>query len=466
MSSNEIIDKLSKKVGIEKHFIDDNAVSQLVPVIQSYSSGLKNPKLYLVIDNSKMTRNGEYYKELVSSTINSLKYNLNVIELKNPKEGNLKAKLDTVIEVKTKLSKNSIVISVGSGTITDIAKHACFLLDESNDKTFKTPLITCQTANSVTAYTTDLAVLFKDGVKRTLQSRTPSTVICDIQAISEAPIEMTRAGFGDVCARFVSYGDWYLASVFGASFGYSEEPLKVLLEPTRKMLEFAGEIGKKTLIGTKILCENLFLSGLGMAMVHETSPLSGFEHVISHLLDMISPYYNRECALHGAQVGVGTLLSSFGYNCVLKSKNMSKLISKIKFANDKDINQLIENTFKKYDSDGKMINEIKNDYLEKVNLLKDSKNSFKNIADKWDSDIKPNLERLVFPNLDVLLKAYKTAGVPSGFQDIKPDISKEEIEFAFINSHLIRKRFTLADLLYLCGMLDKKLFKDAYEFIL
>src|SRR2546429_2630948 len=91
-----------------------------------------------------------------------------------------------------------------------------------------------------------MAVLLKGGVKRTIPSRYPTAIVADLRVLASAPKEMTVAGLGDCCARFVAYGDWYLASALGLVDYYSEVPLALLDNLDSILLENAAGIGQRT----------------------------------------------------------------------------------------------------------------------------------------------------------------------------------------------------------------------------
>ncbi len=71
------------------------------------------------------------------------------------------------------LHKDCAVVTVGSGVVTDVAKHSCYIWQKENGFDGQLPLISCMTANTVPAYSSRLAIISKDGVKRTWPSRTP-----------------------------------------------------------------------------------------------------------------------------------------------------------------------------------------------------------------------------------------------------------------------------------------------------
>ena len=123
--------------------------------------------------------------------------------------------------VKAHLQANSAVLSVGSGTVTDVAKHACYVYQQEQE-ILPIPFVVYQTANSVSAYTSNMAPTFVDGVKRTLPSRYPDVLICDLETLRDAPQSMTVAGVGDLLAAFNSYADWWLAHRLGLDNTYTE----------------------------------------------------------------------------------------------------------------------------------------------------------------------------------------------------------------------------------------------------
>ncbi len=87
----------------------------------------------------------------------------------------------------------------------------------------------------MTACSSPLAVMTIDSVKRTLPALAPDAVVCDLRTLAEAPVQMTRAGFGDVLARSVSYGDWYLAWQLGMDDSFSEVPEMLLQHAEQAM---------------------------------------------------------------------------------------------------------------------------------------------------------------------------------------------------------------------------------------
>jgi glycerol dehydrogenase-like iron-containing ADH family enzyme len=96
--------------------------------------------------------------------------------------------MQQVETVKTQLGRETAVVSVGSGVVTDISKHACYLFE--GETGVHIPFIVYQTANSVSAYTSNGAPLFVQGVKRTFHCIPAG---CDLETLRGAP-RMAIAG--------------------------------------------------------------------------------------------------------------------------------------------------------------------------------------------------------------------------------------------------------------------------------
>ncbi|TMD43600.1 MAG: sn-glycerol-1-phosphate dehydrogenase, partial [Chloroflexi bacterium] len=212
-----------------------------------------------VLDETPMLRDDVDLKRFARDLLYVAGYDESAVWLEGDEYGLVHADYDHVEGVLWDLEHGqmgtgaSAVIALGSGTITDIAKHAAYLYDQRHPDQPRMVYICCPTANSVTAYAANMAVLLKDGVKRTIPSRYPTAIVADLRVLASAPKEMTVAGLGDCCARFVAYGDWYLASALGLVDYYSEVPLALLDNLDSILLENAAGIGQRTTDGEAVV---------------------------------------------------------------------------------------------------------------------------------------------------------------------------------------------------------------------
>ncbi|RXL92760.1 iron-containing alcohol dehydrogenase, partial [Citrobacter sp. AAK_AS5] len=82
------------------------------------------------------------------------------------------------------------------------------------------------TALTVPAVTSAFAVIDFHGAKRTLQARPVSAAFWVRPFLDCAPPRMSRAGYGDLLARFVAYGDWFLGYRLGVMARYDESAFR------------------------------------------------------------------------------------------------------------------------------------------------------------------------------------------------------------------------------------------------
>ena len=123
----------------------------------------------------------------------------------------------------------SLLLSVGSGTVTDLAKQVAAELD--------VPVVVVQTAASVNGYADSLSVLVRNGAKRTVPEhlaeradRRPR------RAARRARTALTRAGVGDATAAWTAPADWYLACALGLDRAFDGGALQPVLDAAEGLL--------------------------------------------------------------------------------------------------------------------------------------------------------------------------------------------------------------------------------------
>jgi glycerol-1-phosphate dehydrogenase [NAD(P)+] len=401
----------------------------------------------LVVDETPMLREDVDLKRFVRDLLYVAGYDETTCHLENDEYGLVHAEFEDVEGVLWGLEPGTALIAIGSGTVTDIAKHAAYLFDQQHPEQRPMVYICIPSANSVTAYAANMAVLLKDGVKRTLPSRYPTAIISDLRVLASAPKAMTLAGLGDCCARFVAYGDWYLASELGLVDFYSEVPLALLNNLDAILLEAAPGIGQRTHKGEAILAQALLLAGIAQSIVNMSAPISGTEHVTSHILDMIAQHYRRGLALHGAQVGVATLTAARLYQNFLDTFDPKAVRFDACYPKHEHVQTHIYQLFQSVDPTGAMAEECWSDYSKKLDQWHNNRDLFEQFCQSWHSIHYEKLASLVCPPT-VVQQILSSAGAPLIPQDLEPPINWEEFDFAVKNGHFIRSRFVLSDLLY------------------
>jgi glycerol-1-phosphate dehydrogenase [NAD(P)+] len=359
------------------------------------------------------------------------------------------------------------VLVVGSGSVTDIVKHTIFELGWSN-----TPFIVMPTALTVTAFTSHFAVLEEAGAKRTRISRKVDTCIWYSPVISAAPQEMTGAGYGDLLARFVAYGDWYLAWKLGVAERYDELAYR-LMEPFGYLLRQHASALRQwpvELPAMRDLSATLAMAGVAMSVSGETTPLSGYEHTVSHALDYLRLMSGRALAWHGQQVALASLVSAQSYDHLLSLESIE--LQSVRPLSEERAKRTIRNLMLNAPYFGagelglspeerkeglqafqeeidKACELFSQDYLKKHarwNAVQDKLIEFQN---EWP-EVRARLRQLVLSS-DEIQRLIELAGLPTTPEELSQPTTAQEFRWAVRFAPFVRSRMSLADLIFWLG---------------
>ncbi len=420
-----------------------NALDQLPAQLVLAGAQLDQP-VVVVMDPTPMRRGSDDLKPLVLARLRAAGWQPEPLWLTPDATGQVHTDFGQINRVKTQLRPGAAVLSVGSGTVTDIAKHACFTFEQETAGP-PLPFVMYQTANSVCAFTSNMAPVFVGGVKRTLPSRYPDVLVCDLETLRDAPMAMTIAGVGDLVPSFGSFADWYLAHQLGMDASHTEFARTLLGPLDESLLAAAPAIRAGSLAGTKLLAKVISLAGLAMSLSHATAPLSGYEHVISHLLDLIAERAHRPLAFHGTQVGLATLLTTEAYGQFLDEFDPARVDVAQCFPTTDVMRARLQRTFNDLDPSGGVAEECWSDYGPKLEAWHAQRAAFENTLQTWPQVRQALRARSRPPSLVVRL--MRELGGPLTWPELEPAPTADEVKFAFLNAPLIRRRLTLGDLL-------------------
>jgi glycerol-1-phosphate dehydrogenase [NAD(P)+] len=198
-------------------------------------------------------------------------------------------------------SRERAFIAVGSGTITDIARFVSLQTGGA--------FISMPTAPSVDGYTSPITPMVVQRLKITAPGHLPQAIFADLDVLRAAPQRMIAAGVGDVIAKWTSTADWKLSHILWGD-RYDEGIALRFNAARQKVADAAPEIALASEQGIQALFEGLLESGLCMADFGTSFPASGSEHLFSHFWESRLLHEQRPALLHGAKVGVGTILAA------------------------------------------------------------------------------------------------------------------------------------------------------------
>ena len=407
-------------------------------------SGLKGGgRVALVADATPMRRAGGDLKEEAESLLGGR------FEVRRAVIGegrtDLHADEEALAETEAAVAGADCVVVVGSGTITDLCK-------EATRRTGAPPLVVVQTAASVNAFSDDMAVLLKSGTKRTVPSRWPDALLVDLTVLADAPPEMNLAGFGDLMAMWTAPADWFLARAVGMDDSYHPAPVGMLRERGQGLLDGAGGLRRREPEMLDRLARVLTLSGISLGVAGKTAPLSGTEHLVSHLIDMAAEGRHRPLALHGAQVAAAAIPVAAAWETFLAEFEPSGVDPDRLFPDAATLEPVVRRAFDAIDPSGGVGEECWSDYRRKLERWRSNRPRVENFLEEWTHH-RARLGRMVAPP-EALAGALKEAGAPARFGELDPPVSPETARWALENCHLMRDRFTVADLLFIAGIWD------------
>ncbi len=194
-----------------------------------------------------------------------------------------------------------------------------------------------------------------------------------------------------------------------------------------------------------ILAKLIALAGLAMSLSHATAPLSGYEHVTSHVLDLVAEKKGRPLAQHGTQVAMATLLTTGAYQVFFNEFEPAEINLETCYPSGAQMRARIEAAFAPLDPTGRVAAECWSDYKVKLEAWHAHRADFEAALRNWP-EIRAKLRSLAKPP-EVTSRILHAIESPVHFEELAPAPSDAEVQFAFWNAPLIRHRFTLGDLL-------------------
>jgi glycerol-1-phosphate dehydrogenase [NAD(P)+] len=394
----------------------------------------------LVADRRPMAAAGGELKAGVAAALRAAGIGVRLVTLGDERV-DIHADAATLREAAEACAGASLVLSVGSGTIVDIGKALSARLDGL-------PHVAVQTAASVNGFADDQSVLLVDGVKRTTTTRWADRLLIDSDVIARAPVELNRAGLGDLLATYTAPADWLLARLVGQDDSYSPSAVDLARSHVDSVLDGADGIHRADPEAIENLTAALTLSGIAMGVAGRTAPGSGMEHNVSHLLEMAErPGTPRP--LHGAKVGALSVLSAMLWARVRAVARGGGLHA-LRFPDAEDMEPCVRAAFATLDPSGKMGEECWREYARKLERWNAASDRLTTLWQRWPA-FDAELDGLL-ASPERLVAALRAARAPVRLTQL--GVRDATARWALAHGHLMRDRFTVADLAFFMGIWD------------
>ena len=208
---------------------------------------------------------------------------------------------ESVETVKAALGESDLIVGIGSGVIQDLSKYV--------SHTTGVPYMVVATAPSMDGYASNGAAMIMGGMKVTYSAGLPRAIVADTEVIANAPMDMIKAGYGDIVGKYSALNDWKLSNAVNGEY-LCDYIYSTTMEMVEKTLTLADGLllRDETSVGT--LMEALVVVGILMSFAGSSRPASGSEHHLSHFFEIVGIVKNEEYFPHGIDVAYSTVITA------------------------------------------------------------------------------------------------------------------------------------------------------------
>ena len=189
--------------------------------------------------------------------------------------------------------RTQLVIGVGSGVINDLCKYVSFC--------HGLPYYIVATAPSMDGYASVGSALILKGMKVTMNALPPKAILADSKVLSNAPMEMLQAGFGDIVGKYSCLNDWKLSALINDEY-FCQRVYDIVYETAQRVELLAEGVAGRNETAVCALMEALVVVGIAMSYVGNSRPASGSEHHLSHFFEITGILDNTPYFCHGIDV--------------------------------------------------------------------------------------------------------------------------------------------------------------------
>ena len=166
-------------------------------------------------------------------------------------------------------------------------------------------------------YASKGAAMLFGGMKITTNAAVPTAIIADTAVIKDAPLEMLKAGYGDIIGKYSCLNDWRLSALVNG-----EALCPFIYELTFNTVEAVAKMGKAIISrderSVEFLMRALVIVGIAMAYMGNSRPASGSEHHLSHFFEVVGIVKNEPYFCHGIDVAYSSYVTAKIREAILK----------------------------------------------------------------------------------------------------------------------------------------------------
>lgn len=382
--------------------IGNGAINDVVKYAEGYNH------ILVVCDNNTLKTGGDTVADLLRDKISKL--------LVYQSEGFLVPDEEAIEKMETKLQDDTdLIIGIGSGVINDLCKYVSF----KNDL----PYFIVATSPSMDGYASNGAALIIKNMKITYSARVPEVIIGDTAILKDAPMDMIKAGYGDIMGKFSCLNDWKLSKLINDEY-LCEYVYNLTYDIVEKTKPLATKLLERDEESVKTLMEALVTVGIAMAYIGTSRPASGSEHHLSHFFEITGIIDDEPYFCHGTDVAYSMLAVQKLRDEILKmDAPEAKAFDEAKWE---------EETYRVYKKAAPGIVELQ----KKLGMIYDNK--IDTYKEKWE-EIKEILKEV--PSVEETVEMLENAGLP--VKDFYEMYSEQKLADAVKYAKDLKDRYTV-----------------------
>ena len=303
MDINEILKGVECSCGkhhtcpIEKIYVEVGAISRLTELCQKY-----NNILIVADENTYGVAGALTETALAGKSLTKVIFDGKTVLI--PDE-------NAIACVEKQIQGKDLIVGIGSGVIQDLCKYV--------SRFNSVPYMVVATAPSMDGYASSGAAMILKGMKETVPAGLPLAIVADTDVLRMAPMEMIKAGYGDIIGKYSALNDWKLATCVNGEY-FCDYIYNTTYEMIEKTLNTAKGLLNREEESVRAVTEALMVVGIMMSFATNSRPASGSEHHLSHFFEITGIVKGEEYFPHGIDVFYSTYVTAGIRENLLKSK--------------------------------------------------------------------------------------------------------------------------------------------------
>jgi len=272
---------------IEAVYIEKNAAARLTEICRD------NRHILLVADENTYAAAGKQVEAaLTGKQISAVLFSGKALLV--PDE-------EAIATVTEALPGVDMLIAIGSGVLQDLCKYVSFYN--------RVPYIVVATAPSMDGYASNGAAMITGGMKVTYAAGLPRAILADTEVLRNAPMDMIKAGYGDIIGKYSALNDWLLSRCVNGEY-FCQYIYDVTMEQVQRTVALAKGLLNREEESVRALMEALVIIGIMMRFAGSSRPASGSEHHLSHFFEVTGIVKNTPYFSHGLDVAYSTVVTA------------------------------------------------------------------------------------------------------------------------------------------------------------